>query len=246
MSKLIDKLSLAGGTAPKRMGFGAAAAPGPKQALILVASLAQAEVDPQIAASADALIMERPGFSSVTGLSGVIWGLRLDGTGQKAAEELANAGCDFLVFTRNAPLEFPAAPGMGKVLQVDESFSDGMLRSINGLPVDAVLVTAAAPSEDRLAWGDILFFKRITDLLTRPVLVTASPYLGADEMEMLWQAGVDGLVLPAIGDQLVRLKQMRQTVDGLTFPPRRGRKIEPILPRAGSGEETPEEEEEEE
>lgn len=257
MSKLIDKLSRLGGMVPKPIGFGTARQAEPKQAILLIASLAQvssAEEATEIASSADAVIIEKTASISAIAelsrpLSRIPWGLMVENISQKEAKDFADAGCDFFVFTQDAPLDLPDIPKVGKILQVDNSLSEGMLRSVNELPLDATVMVAAAERKNRLTWRDLLFFQRAAELLAKPVLVTAPPKVSAVELQMLWKAGGDGLVLSIVDGQIARLKEMRQTIDRLTFPPRGRRKMEALLPRTSEEKgptPAPEPEEEEE
>ena len=64
---------------------------------------------------------------------------------------------------------------------------------------------------------------------------------------MLWEVGVDCVIIEVGGDQPpARLKELRQAVDKLTFPPQRKRgKAEALLPCISGSTETVTEEEEE-
>ena len=82
------------------------------------------------------------------------WGLRLEDTSQEGTETIAQAGCDFVVFSaNNTSLEILQNDEIGKVLQVEASFSEGLLRSIEVLPVDAVFMTAPGGSADQTPAG---------------------------------------------------------------------------------------------
>ena len=72
----------------------------------------------------------------------------------------------------------------------------------------------------------------------------------ADELQALWEAGVDSVVVEVtVGQPQDRLKELRQVIDELHFPsPRRHEKVEPLLPHISRKPSivTVEEEEEEE
>ena len=55
------------------------------------------------------------------------------------------------------------------------------------------------------------------------------------ELQALWQAGVDGVVVEVgVGQPAERLKELRQVIDKLVFPsPRKRKKAEVLLPYIG-------------
>jgi len=257
MSKLMEKLKQTTGTAPKPMGFGAAPAAERKQKILLIASLAQASTAEhmvEIAAVADAIIIEKPGPASAIAesarrLARIPWGIHMENVSHQEIESLLKAGCDFFVLAQDTPLDLPDAPEMGKVLQVDDSLSEGVLRTVNALPVDAALVAAEMEGKARLTWRHLMFLQRAAELLTKPVLASAPLKVSAQELQMLWKAGVDAVVIRVAEGQATDLKEVRRIIDGLTFPSRQGKKLEAVLPRTSEERETapePEVEEEEE
>jgi hypothetical protein len=72
----------------------------------------------------------------------------------------------------------------------------------------------------------------------------------ADELQALWEAGIEGVVVEvSAGQPQDRLKELRQVIDELAFPSTRQReKAEALVPRIGKepGGTIVEEEEEEE
>jgi hypothetical protein len=165
-------------------------------------------------------------------------------------QKLAKAGCDFFVITRDAPLDMPEDPETAKVLQVDDSLSDGLLRTVNALPADAVMVMGEEQGKGRLTWGRLMFLQRVAELLTKPVLASGPLAMSEHELQALWNAGIDGIVVPVAQGRETDLKTLRRTIDGLTLTSRQGKKLDVMLPRTSEERETrpepePEEEDEE-
>ncbi len=241
------------------MGFRAAQQALPKPRLLLVASLAQVDVGPlaDFVSGADAgLIAVSKSSSGVKTLkkvcravSDIPWGGWLRDIGREEIGQMAAAGCDFVVFpAASASLAILQDEKMGKVLEVEPSLDAGLLRAADDLPVDAVLIAGEEQKEHFLSWHHLMLFRRCAEVLTKPLLVSVPPGVAAKELEALWGAGVNGVVVEAGSEQPKgSLAELRQVIDNLPFPsPARRRKAEPLLPRIGGDTGTVAEEEEEE
>jgi hypothetical protein len=186
-------------------------------------------------------------------VSDIPWGGWLTG-GLGEIKQLTRAGCDFVVFPAGStPLAMLQNDEVGRILEVEASLSEGLLRAVNELPVDAVLIAGEQKEGHTLTWQHLMLFRRFADLLTKPLLVSIPSNVTADELQALWEAGVKGMVIEVtVGQPQDRLKELRQVIDKLTFPsPRKREKTEPLVPRIGMepggaiAEEEDEEEEEE-
>jgi hypothetical protein len=236
MSKFIDKLNSvsSGGLAP--MGFRAAGAtPRPKMALVArVAADAKAE-------GADAMLVSIPKAtkSLKKPKSKIPWGGWLGEVSREGVKHLGEGGADFVVFpaasVSSAILEDEK---LGKIVEVEAALDAGLLKAIDDLPVDAVLIAGEKPS---LTWQDLMFFRRCANILTKPLLAVVSPDVAASELGALCEAGVVGVVAGG------KLDKLRQMIDKLPAPKAgKRRKAEPLLPRISSEVGTVSEEEEEE
>jgi hypothetical protein len=187
---------------------------------------------------------------AVASLPDIPWGLDLaDGEAKKVAG--MGAGVDFMIFAiDNQVADIPKDDKTGKILQVESSLDDGLLRAINDLPVDAVLATDVLGSENSssLIWHQLMILQHLANLLSKPLIIPASPGISEKELKALWDAGVDGLLV-AFDKDGTGIEELRRAIDKL--PPRsRRRPGKPgvMLPRA-AGETAapapPDEEEEE-
>ncbi|MFC1957939.1 hypothetical protein ACFLVQ_00020 [Chloroflexota bacterium] len=160
------------------------------------------------------------------------------------------AGCDFVVFPAGkTPLALFQGDGEpDKILEVEISLDESLLRAANKLPIGAVLITDGQGEIGPLTWHHLMLFRRFTDLLSKPLLVSVSPDITAGELQALWEAGVDGVVVEVeVGQSQVRFKELGQIIDKITFPSsRRREKTEPLLPHNGKETGTASIEEEEE
>ncbi|MDH5695022.1 MAG: hypothetical protein OEZ00_00190 [Dehalococcoidia bacterium] len=257
MSKLIDELSQLSQVGLQPMGFRAAQAVPQKPRILLIASLPQADVDrlADYVAGADAGLLQIPELSSgiktiqhvCQAMSDIPWGGWLGDVGNEGIEQMVEAGCDFVVFpAANTSLAILQNDEVGKILEVEASLSEGLLKAVDDLPVDAVLIAGEQGKDYFLTWHHLMLFRRSADLLTKPLLVSVPSDVAAHELQALWEAGVSGVVVEAgVRQPTGRLQELRQIIDKLAFPlPRKQRKVEPLLPPIGEETETVSEEEE--
>ena len=152
---------------------------------------------------------------------------------------LIGAGCDFVVFSPTARITDLPDEKTGKIVQVDSSMDDGLLRAINDMPADAVLVTDTLDSNETLTLHQLLMV--VAPTVPVPASITQA------ELKALQDAEIDGVMAEMDGESL---KNLRKTVSKL--PPRSAKKRDKggvLLPRTGGESATmppPDEEEEEE
>lgn len=240
MSKLIDKLNQAAEVVSKPIGFKVAQAVSAKPKMLLMARLIQAINISRLAdytTGADAVLITKIGSGAKTlqkiaqSVPDIPWGLWLGDVTSRGIKPMLEAGGDFLVFPASAALAIPEDDKVGKILQVEASLSESLLKAVNELSVDAVLIASEPGEESLLTWHHLMLFQRFADSLTKPLLVSVPSKVTANELQVLWKTGVDGVVVAAgIGQPAGRFKELRQTIDKLTFPPRQQKKVEALLP----------------
>ena len=244
MSRFIDNLNRLLRAEPQPMGFKATQPALPRPRIQLVASLAQESVDhlAGYVAGADAGLLRISKVSSGAKtlqkisqtFSDIPWGGWLQDSGLEKVKQMVKVGCDFVVFPAiNTPLTILQNDEVGKILEVEVSLSEGLLRATNELPVDAVLIASEQGESYFLTWQHLMLFQRFADLLTKPLLVPVPSTVTASELQALWEAGVGGVVVEVRVEQPQdRLKELHQAIDKLAFPsPRKREKAEPLLPR---------------
>lgn len=259
MSRLLDKLNQVSRAAPQPVGFRTSQPPPPKPRMLLIASLAEANIDSlaDYMAGADAGLLRIPKLTSAAktlqkiaqAIPDIPWGGWLADSAQEGTKQIAKIGGDFVVFpAASTPLALLQDEKIGKVLEVEPSLSEGSLRSVNDLSIEAVLIASGEQGESSfLTWQHLILFQRFANMLTKPLLVSIPAKVTSAELQALWEAGVDGVVVEVEIGQPDRLKETRQIIDKLTFSSRRKRgKIEPSLPYVSRETGVAEEEEEEE
>lgn len=215
------------------MGFHPRQPASPKPKMQLVASVAPGNIGKlaDFAAVADGVILSLPSQADWNKVAPkppkTLWGARLEVSGVNLAN-LIEKGCDFVIFSLQAPLEAVESSQIGKILAVDASLGDGWLRAINDLPVDAVFLQAE--SKEGLSWERLLLFQRCSNLVAKPLVASVGADVIGGDLQALWTAGIDCVVIEAATPE--KVKNIRQIIDSLAFPsPRRREKAGALLPR---------------
>jgi hypothetical protein len=256
MSKLIDRLQRVGKGSALGLGFRTAATPkGPPLLLILrLAGLDAKSGAAAVKGGADAILinaveaLERGKIrkSKLEALGDVPWGVWWEAESPDGMEPLGKGGCDFIV------LEAARAPagtllgkkGPGRMLVVEPSLADGLLRAVDLMPLDAVLLRQGLEAQPSLTIEHLMVSKRVTALVQKPLLVEVSPQIDGDGLKALIEVGVKGVVV-GLGarEMAARLKELRRTIDELPAARREG--VDVVLPRLETAVEPAGEEEEE-
>jgi hypothetical protein len=258
MSRLIDKFQKASQSSLPPMGFRTSRSAPPEPGLLLIVSAAPDAIKNSADIGNASGVLVRPDASSVTAeniknmveiIPDIPVGLYLEDADDKETAAAAGAGGDFLVFPASSRISpAPADKKTGRIIQVESAMDDSLLRAVNSLPVDAVLV-ADTFAGGALVWHQLMIFQHLANLIAKPLIVNIPSDITGAELKALWEAGVDGVVVEASTLKASGLKKLREAIGKL--PPRSARKrgkIEALLPRI-SGEgltpAPPDEEEEE-
>jgi hypothetical protein len=255
VSKFIDRLRQASGAVAQPIGFGRGKPVSPEPKILLVASLARADIGnvADLVAGADAGLLNISGSAGdsktlkqcVAEVPDIPWGGRLKSFAQRQGRQVKASGCDFIVFPAKMPLGVLEDTGAGRILELEATLDGGLLRTVDELPVDGVLISVKKEDGLSVTWQQLMLFQRASRLLTKPLLVPVPPEVTAVELRMLWEAGVDGVILE-IGDGRPRggLGKLREALNKLTFPSRMGRgKVRALLPKISEEAEVEDEEE---
>jgi len=253
VSKLIDRLIQTAETVSLPMGFMAAKAAPPKPKMALIAKLETADNMAPMAdflSSADAIITAQTGTGKdiARSLPDMVWGLWLEEKSRPQTKNFSEAGADFVVLPLNSEFGLPSIEKAGKILLVESSLSEGLIRTINELPADAVLLADDNIGEQSaITWHHLMLCQRFSNLLSKPLLTTVPTSVSSDEFKALWQAGVDGVVMAVkTGKQAESLKGLRQIINQTDFAARPSKKMTALLPRISEEPAADAEEEEEE
>ncbi|MBI2847829.1 MAG: hypothetical protein HYX83_01495 [Chloroflexi bacterium] len=251
MSKFIEKLKRFSQTAPEPIGFRTRQGVPTRHKIQVVASLTADNLDSiaDLAACVDALLLQldsRNLDNLPEAISDVPWGVRLTNGSPSELQEITKAGGDFVVFPVDTPLAILDNADTGKILEVEVSLDHGLVMTTGRLPVDALVVISGLKEGEPLTMKHLMLIQRFAAFPEKPLVVSTPASITSGELQSLWRAGVDCLLIESSAQNLDKLKELRQTIDSMTFPlPRRREQVSPVLPVLGAEPGVPPEEEEE-
>lgn len=198
----------------------------------------------------DSLIGQADALKEAAKMAGdTAWGVHINKMGADDAATLRDLGCDFLIVNALAcPAAILSEKNLGKILRVEAQLTDGMIRTLDQVMLDALLLDADESDAPGLSLHRLLLCQRVESLSHKPLLVGASQGLDSASLQALHSIGVEGVVQRyGEGTSAEVLRQLRKDVDELPAYRGRGKGVA-ILPRveAASPAESEEEEEEEE
>ncbi len=238
MSKFVDRLKLASQAVAQPMGFGRGQPASAKPGILLVASLTQAGVSDlaDLVSGADAGLLDiselerdiKALAECTEAVPDIPWGGWLRGGRWSRIQKVKALGGDFVIFpAASTLLGVLEDTGVGKIVAVGATLSEGMLRAIDELPVDGVCLAVEYQDNPSLTLKQLMLFQRVSGLVAKPLLVPVPARVTAGELRALWEAGVDGVIVAAG----VGLRKLREAIDELSFPSRRRRgKLKALLP----------------
>ena len=242
MSRFIDKLKQASQSEPQPMGFRKEISVS-RPRLLLVAEVKDGAAA-GVVEGVDAVLLEGTA-KNTPAKTDIPVGIRLFG-GKAGKLE----GIDYVVIKPETPVTIAGDEKIGKVIAVEASLEMGLLRALEDLPLDALFIIGDGTQTQIVTWQYLMLCKRFSAISGKPVLAAVSPDVSQGELQLLWEVGVDGVVVKvAPGQPVERLRELRQMIDGLTLPSRRKRmKARAVVPSLGevTTPVTEEEEEEEE
>lgn len=242
MSRFIDKLKQASQSESQPMGFRKEKSAS-RLRMLLVAEVKDG-ADAGVVEGADAVLLEGT-VKNPPEKTDLPVGIMLFGSKAGKLE-----GIDYVVFKPETPVIIAGDEKTGKVIAVEASLEMGLLRALEDLPLDALFIVSDRTQTQVVTWQYLMLCKRFSAISGKPVLAAVSPDVSQGELQLLWEVGVDGVVVKVAPEQPVeRLRELRQMIDGLILPSRRKRmKARAIVPSPGevATPVTEEEEEEEE
>lgn len=239
MSKLIDKLLKVSQPQPQAMGFKAVKAE-PRPKIQLIANLSTADVKELPAA--DAVILNAPESRNMKST----WGVRGAKDRLEEIDQLIKSGADFAILSTNGEV-LPADRKIGKVLEIEGSITDILLRTVAELPVDAVFLSNG---ELVVTYKRLMLIQRFASLVNKPLLVEVPPDIRETHLQLIWETGVSGVVVTVDAEQAEAVtKNLRKVIDKLSYPSRRKRDksvvtLPHVVPPAEESDEGEEEEDE--
>ena len=251
-SRLVEMLRHSAWVETRRMGFGITESPKPPRAVLIVGLplLDASPAETALRAGADALLFEalvrtadarEQLAQTVRNLGDAPSGLVLgEGTALDSLPPLGRDGLDFVVArSEDVPPSFLGVEA-GKGVVVDHDLPPSLVRSVNDLPLDfVVLGTISAEQPVALTLRQMLSLRLLAEGLRKPVVLASSYLRGPDDLTYFEHVGLDGLVPdvePASRsshDLESLIGQYRKALDSLggRLLSRRRAEVIPTLPR---------------
>jgi len=218
MSKFVDKLQSLSKSSTTPIGFHPSASESKNPAILLIAGLSGTKVNEAKTVAdvnADAVLILSEGPSArivrqtVEAVGDVPLGVFVKGMNEEKINEITSLGCDFVVFDIKAAAAVLHKEKAGKFLMIEPSLDQGFARAINSLEVDGVFISSRG-EDSFVAVEHLLICQRFVELLEKPVIMALPSLVTKAELTSLWQAGVDGVVVPSTQsvEALTELKKM--------------------------------------
>jgi hypothetical protein len=240
MSRFIDRLNKLHKPEPQPFGFGVARDSSSKARLPLAVILPSRNLEKNLEnlGGVEAVFVRVAGVDDIKAIEKACQNKDnppaggLVPSGEKIVLETIPAGsCDFVAVPTGFLLSLSEEEALGKVLELDFGLEDSLLRSVNDLPVDAVLFDGKFG--DGLKLADLMAVRRAALLVSKPILVVVPLTLRQSELQHLWNLGVSGIIVE-ISDSasLKKLAELRKHLEKLSLPSLHKKdKVSPILPR---------------
>ena len=216
MSKFIERLQQVMTPPVQSMGFNHTKSERatPKIRLVLNVNGSKAKTQVKDVVGADALLFSNGVIDRVE----IAAGVRLVKGDADEAEKAVKAGADFVVLPLSGEVLAPDKE-LGKILQIEDSVSDIMLRTVSDFAVDAVLLMEDKENNLALTWKRLMLIRRFAALSGKPLLIEVLPGVKETELQQIWDAGVSGVVVSVNVEQAETVAaNLRQIIEKLTFP----------------------------
>ena len=227
MSKFVERLQSFSKSSGGSIGFQRAALEAKTPTMLLIAALSgeqtgEAETAAGIQADAALIVGQVPASDSlkqmVAAAGDVPLGILLKGANEERASEIAGSGCDFVVFDTKTAAAVLQKQEIGKLLMLEPSLDQGLIRAINNLEIDGVLISAGE-GDHPVSVEQLLIARRFVELLEKPVVLMLSSSVTQATLAGLAQAGVEGIVAPPV-QSAGALTELKKAVDSLPRPAR--------------------------
>ncbi|MFC1979059.1 hypothetical protein ACFLVP_03630 [Chloroflexota bacterium] len=145
-----------------------------------------------------------------------IWGIEAASISRKEADQLIKIGCDYIVLKLTSPSPVLASDEkLAKIIKINPSINDTMIRAINLLPVDTVFIEDDSEAPDIMI-ERLMIYSSIAAMVEQPLLLSVSLKLAKDTFEAIRDIGVTGLILdwssPASNKKIAEIKDVIQSL----------------------------------
>ncbi len=228
MSRLIDKISRIRQNEPQPIGFaalGRATAEKPRMQVIACLKAENLDKVSEGLNPADAALIEIVRADDIPALEkacqtekNIPAGGWLKTSSNEVLREATDVACDFVVFPGTVTVALIQKEKMGKILELDTSLNERMLRAAGELPIDAVLVFDEG-EDSPLTVNRLMFFQYLVNSITKPVVVSIPTKVTESELQALWDIGISGVAVDLVDEKSTKnLTELRKALENLAPP----------------------------
>lgn len=244
MSKLLDKLEKMSRGYTRSLGFGSASRiekPAPIALLGKISGPISSKKYRKTFAEIgfDGIIVKNSNLINVSRdlaqhMGEIPWGLEAQSLDSVESGKLWGKGCDFIAFdSENITLDALTDENIGYILNIYDSMDERVLRAIEGLPIDVVLLPYK-DIEENFSLSHLLQISSIRDCFSKYMLLELSIIPSTAELEALMGLGIDGIVINADSTNGKEISDLRDRIVNLPQKQRaKHKKQDGITPRAG-------------
>lgn len=239
MSKLLERLEQVNKGPVRALGFAPRreAETLPTMLLLAWADGANKQDLSKVSSRTDALVLPLSALESSPSESappeGSIWGIAFDKADGNLVEIAKEKGGDFVTFNLDGTLvDYLSEGDVARVLQIPANLDDSLMRGLEDLPVDVILLKRPEP-QGPLSLTHMLAISNVRSAMSRYMLLEWDTGLTSHELEQLNDMGIDGIVANLGKMSPSAIGKLKENIDKL--PPRKARneqKLSPTLPRA--------------
>lgn len=144
-----------------------------------------------------------------------------------------NSGCqnDFYALNLDADMNQLKKTTAGKALVVEPDIEDKYLRQLDDLPVDAIVIEGKEGQTCKLSIKNYILCQRMAVAINKPLLIRVELKISAQDIEEMWDYGIDGFVVDVDAVFPEAVKDLRKIIDSLDLESRRKKSpISPVIP----------------
>jgi len=245
MGDLLDKFERASKGVVQPLGFGGAAKREKVAPLLLLGVIDAGEVAQAklaIDVGVDAVIVAKRQTAKKTDVDKSIKAVKnlTVGVWMNEASEKDPAGADFQVFSSvSTPIGSLGGEKRTNMMHVVPELEDGLLKTIENLPVDVFLVSLA--DAEKLTVSQLMRLARVRGVTSRWLVTHLAKLPTQAEMEQLHEAGVSGIAVDLANQDVKGLKECMVALAALPhdLPERNKHRNVATLPTTGLRSATP-------
>ncbi|MQF98220.1 MAG: hypothetical protein FI729_01635 [SAR202 cluster bacterium] len=236
MSKIIEYLEKIGSVTPTPIGFGTSK-PADKFPQIALAALTDVgSLTKNQADDFDFTIVKTQKSTKTmlkttnATLKEQIWGIWTNHASTDSLESLANEGCDFFIISSfSEPADILASENLGKLIVVPIDTPEELAHSINEIPVDAIILSGIEETTN-LSIIDTMRIRSIRDLLSKPVILLRINPLQKNDIKVIRDVGIQGILLDIQKIKPKELKSMKDDIGKLPPSKTKSNQSRAIIP----------------